>query len=320
MTQKKECKYFLSDDYETSAEIEKDRYESLCEHNQVIFFQLLFEEQYQICKYNFMEYWQSIFRISETFRLDCSFDRKNMMLPSLEINQRILNILNSIKSYEEHIRYKVSKLWGSDSEQLKKYEEIDRSLYDQFFSYRFLKRLRNYAQHYDMPIKYISYPAMSVSFDPRQIAFTVTAMTPKKDLLEYDGWSTVKQDIKKQDEKIDINLIIEEAFRVFTSLHSQFRNFLSAILEKSHCVITELYESKEGRTKNVLYLIKALGDNTIEQQWVQYDNIKLIKEFLGKCPKTGAISFSTTQPEIYLRNISDIVSNIRLANMKNKNT
>ena len=65
-----------------------------------------------------MEYWQTIFKVSETFRLDCPHDRKNMTLPSLEINQRILNILTSIESYEDHVGRKVSKLWGKSSKQI----------------------------------------------------------------------------------------------------------------------------------------------------------------------------------------------------------
>ena len=315
VAQEDEYKYYLSDDCRTSIEIEKKRYKNLCLNNQIVLFELLFEEQYQMCKYNFMEYWQTIFKISETFRLDCPYDRKNMTLPSLEINQRILNILTSIESYDDHIGHKVSKLWGKSSKQAKKYKEIDSGLYDKFFSYRFLKRLRNYAQHYDLPVKCISYPVISVGFEPRQIALTVSPIAYKKHLLEFDGWSTVKKDIEEQDDKIDLNIIIEEAFRVFTSLHSQFRGFLSFTLEQAHCTIMELYESKEGRSEDVLYLIKGLGDKAVESQWVQYDNIKIIKELIERSPKIEGINFSTTQPEKYLKGISKIASHIRLANM-----
>jgi len=316
MNQENEDKYFLSDDCGTSTEIEKGRYENLCLNNQIVLFHLLFEDQYQICKYNFMEYWQTIFKVSEAIRLDCTHDRKNMTLPSLEINQRILNILTSIKSYEEHIKYKVSKLWGNSSEQIKKYEEIDSSLYDEFFSYRFLKRLRNYVQHRDLPVKCVRYPIMSVGFEPRQIAFTVTPVMYKKYLLEFDSWSEVKKDIEDQDNEIDSNLIIEEAFRVFTTLHSKYRNYLSEMLKQAHCAIIELYESGEGRRKDVLYLVKRRCDNVIEHQWIQYDNIEIIKELIEKCPKVEGINFSTAQPEKYIKDISKVMSYIRLANMK----
>jgi hypothetical protein len=316
MTQENNYRYHLSDDFETSVEIEKERYENLCKHNQTVFFQLLFEEQYQICKFNFMEYWQTIFRMSETFRLDYSYSRKRLSMSFLEINQRILNILTSIKSYEDHIKYKVSKLWGEDSEQKKKYEEIDSSLYDKFFSYRFLKRLRNYVQHRDLPVKYLRHSMTNVSFEPRQIAATIVPKMYKSYLLEFDSWSTVKKDIEAQDDQIDVNLIIEEAFRVFTSLHSQFRGYLLETLEQSHRIITELYESKEGRKENFLYLIKALGDKVIEHQWVHYDNIEVIKELIERCPMIEGINFSTTQPERYLKDISSIASNIRLANLQ----
>lgn len=319
MTQENNYKYYLSDDFETSVEIEKERYESLCKHNQMVLFQLLFEQQYQICKFNFMEYWQTIFRMSETFRLDYSQNRKSMSMSSLEINQRILNVLTSIKSYEEHIKYKVSKLWGDRSEQKKKYEEIDSSLYDEFFSYRFLKRLRNYVQHRDLPVKCISRLMTSVSFEPRQIAITITPKMYKSYLLEFDSWSTVKNDIEAQDDKIDVNLIIEEAFRVFTSLHSQFRGCLLETLDQSCRIITELYESKEGRIENSLYLIKRLGDKAVEHQWVQYENIEVIKELIERCPMMiEGINFSTTQPERYLKDTSKIASDIRLANMEKK--
>jgi hypothetical protein len=49
---------------------------------------------------------------------------------------------------------------------------------------------------------------------------------------------------------------------------------------------------------------------------VQYDNIKIIKELIDRCPKVEGVNFSTTQPEKYLKDISKIASDIRLANMK----
>jgi len=125
----------------------------------------------------------------------------------------------------------------------------------------------------------------------------------------------VKKDIEGQDNKIDANLIIEEAFRVFTTLHSKFRNYLSVMLEQARLTIMELYESKVGRSKDVLYLIKELGDKAIERQWVQYDNIEIIKELIERCPKIEGVNFSTAQPEKYLKGISRITSKIRIANM-----
>ncbi|MBL7154326.1 MAG: hypothetical protein ISS79_11465 [Phycisphaerae bacterium] len=315
MSQENEYKYYLSDDCGTSIEIEKKRYENLCLNNQIVLFHLLFEEQYQICKYNFMEYWQTIFKVSETFRLDCPYDRKSMTLPSLEINQRVLNILTSIESYEDHIGEKVSKLWGRSSKEAKRFKEIDRDLYDKFLSYRFLKRLQNYAKHHDLPVKCISYPVMSVGFEPRQIAFTATPIMYKNYLLKFDSWSAMKKDIEEGDDEIDVNLIMEEAFRVFTTLHAQFRDYLSEMLEQARRTVTELYESKEGRSKDGLYLVKGLGDKAIEHQWVQYDDIEIIKELIERGPKTEAINFSTAQPEKYLKGISKIASDMRLANM-----
>ena len=310
-TDKKKIEYYLSDGFEFLKEISKDRYNELRKHNQVVFFQLLFEEQYQICKLNFMDYWQGLFSISENFRLNSSYDRKSMILPSLEINQRIINILSSMRSYEDHTSEKLSALFGKDSEQYNKFKEIDGELYEAFFSYRFLKRLRNYVQHKDLPIKKVGYPLVSLSFEPRQIAFTISPKMNKSALIKGKSWGKVQTEIECMYENIDINPIMEEAFRVFTSLHNQFRKYLSPCYEMAKSVITDLHEAKEVRNKTV-YLVKGGGKDAMEKEWIQYENIAIAEELMRKGPSVECINFSTTQPEKYIKKVGDIAQQKRL--------
>ncbi|MHC4460818.1 MAG: hypothetical protein ACYS30_05235 [Planctomycetota bacterium] len=302
----KKIQYYLSDGFEFLKEIPKDKYGELVKNNQVVFFQLVFEEHYQICKLNFMDYWHAIFVISENFRLNSFWDRKSLILPSLEINQRIINILSSMRSYEDHISHKLSALFGKESEQYNKFKQINGELYDAFFSYRFLKRLRNYVQHQDLPIKKVGYPLVSISFEPRQIAFTISPKMHKSALIRAKSWGKVQTEIEGMDENIDINPIIEEAFRVLTSLHSQFRKYLSPCYEKAKSVITDLHESKEVTNKTA-YLVKSCGKYAMEKEWIQYENIAIIEELMQKGPSSECINFSTIQPEEYIKKVGDIV-------------
>ena len=267
-----------------------------------------------------MEYWQTIFSISENYRLNRSYDRKFMTLPMLEINQRIVNILTSIRSYEDHITHKISDLFGKEREQYKKYLEIDRNLYDASFSYRFLKRLRNYVQHHDLPIKNIGYYWASISFEPRQIAFTVTPGLHKDALLEGDSWSEVKAEIEKMDDIIDINPIIEEAFRIFTSLHSNYREYLSSDYNEAKKTITDLYDSVEdkGDKKVCLCLIESCGARVLEKQWNQHENIGIIEELILRSPKTECINFSTTLAQEHIKKLSEIAHQSRIINVSTK--
>ena len=65
-----------------------------------------------------------------------------------------MNFLSSFKSFLDHWNQKLAHIHEErDLDFVTEYKRITSSHYDRFFSYRFLSRLRNYVQHYALPIQ-----------------------------------------------------------------------------------------------------------------------------------------------------------------------
>ncbi|CAM5184958.1 hypothetical protein UACE39S_01432 [Ureibacillus acetophenoni] len=106
-----------------------------------------------------------------------------------ESNRLLMNYLSIIRTYDDHISSEISKTF--DSQKKDEFKSFLSALYDEFFTYRFIVRLRNFAQHFDIPIS---------SFTRNRDGNFV--IMNKSHLLGYDGWSKVKKEIQEMDEEI----------------------------------------------------------------------------------------------------------------------
>ena len=74
----------------------------------------------------------------------------------IDANRRILNFLYSFRTFLDHWETKLKRRYGKDSEQVRRFKAACSDAYDSCFSYRFIYKLRNYAQHYEMPLGNLS--------------------------------------------------------------------------------------------------------------------------------------------------------------------
>lgn len=130
-----------------------------------------------------------------------------------ESNRLLMNYLSMLRTYDDHISAVLTKTFNP---QVKAdFKSFLSELYDEFFTYRFMIRLRNLAQHFDIPIS---------SFTQRRNGNFV--IMNREQLLGYDGWSTVKKEIKEMEDEIAIqglgysmNAIMKNAYLFVMQLY-----------------------------------------------------------------------------------------------------
>lgn len=76
---------------------------------------------------------------------------------NLDINYPELRLISMFRSLLDHSEFSISREFGKDSDQLKKWKDIQSKYYDEFFEYRLFYKLRNYCQHIGMPPLSISF-------------------------------------------------------------------------------------------------------------------------------------------------------------------
>lgn len=85
----------------------------------------------------------------EVFRNDVLADTGD---DYIAINALVISIISAGKTMVESMRAYVKDNYGEESEIYQKYEGFCSNVYDHVFAYRFLMRLRDYAQHGHLPV------------------------------------------------------------------------------------------------------------------------------------------------------------------------
>lgn len=132
----------------------------------------------------------------------------------LEVNRLMLNWLSSIRTYLDHT---VHALSGSGLPgATEKFELATKRLYDGHFAYRFIWKLRNYAQHHGTPISSIE---MSAKLSPNdEIHYYQLIGFNRYRLLEYQKWSKVGDELDDMPENFNAEELVDEMMECIRDL------------------------------------------------------------------------------------------------------
>lgn len=140
-------------------------------------------------------------------------------------NKLLMNYLSFLKTFFDIASNKISEVCNKELPAFQKYNS---KLYDNLFGYRFLTRLRNYALHREMPLKYIEASSLN----------GIKIACQKSALLRYDKWNTLRSEICALTDPIDVVPYIEESKRAILKLYSKALE----IFESDVCSLKEYFE------------------------------------------------------------------------------
>lgn len=199
---------------------------------------------------------------------------------TFNINRYLNNMLSAFKAYDDHIPSQLNRRFGKNSPQLESFKKEKSKIYDSFFEYRFLYKLRNYTQHREFPKYHIEYKADLTSSSPESSIGVYQFLLDAPTLLSnYDSWGTCKRDLLNRTSFINIK---EEANKLAThmtnldiyvsnlyadDLNNALRYFKSRFgaddfLNVEYCII----EGMENQGKKHLIATKNLSTDVISTQ------------------------------------------------------
>lgn len=131
-----------------------------------------------------------------------------------DLRAALFDWLQSVRAYLDHTRTRLRRRYGRDSWQLDRFTEVSAELFDNYFSYRFLCKLRN-AQHVDFSPLSLS---MREILRDGESVMAGSAQFSRDDLLAgFDGWGArVKKDLEASPEKFHID---EHVLTMMQCLH-----------------------------------------------------------------------------------------------------
>lgn len=162
---------------------------------------------------------------SETFRARLSAFRGDNMVPMVVLlggfallSQKIANFLSSASAFLSQTQTNLSNTYGSTSAEAKAWNAERHRLHEARFSYRFLYELRNYSQHWGLPLSSLNVSGERTTADSSML-FQAKALILRDGLLSVGyKWGKLQMDLLKQPSEFDLLPLCGEYFATLRSL------------------------------------------------------------------------------------------------------
>ncbi len=202
----------------------------------------------------------------------------------IELNRLLMNYLSSIRTYLDHSETKLKKRYGKSSSEFDNFKKCTSEFYDNKFAYRFIYKLRNYAQHIELPISIIGYETQR-TLNSQKIKRILTPYFDREELLgKYTDWGVVKDDLLKEKRTFPLMPIIEQMtdsiLQIAQVVEEDIRKSFSLPLKEVLCMIKD-----KNSEKGVIFLARDITKNS-EKEIIQHTNVFLpineMKEILNE--------------------------------------
>lgn len=191
-------------------------------------------------------------------------DKQEYYKQHLNFNRLFLNYLSSIRTFIDHSETAIKRKYGKGSNQVNRFESVKSRLFDHYFSYRFLYKLRNYSQHCNLPIEEIEISATKQADDTFK-AIGIIEFDTETLLDQYKEWGKVKIDLESTS-KLSIFPIIDEMsnamLELWNAINQIYTDDLFRAVEflttKAHhlregdfkvCIFTDIVNDENGKLK-----------------------------------------------------------------------
>lgn len=136
--------------------------------------------------------------------------KHNLDRAVLDLNRRILNYLCSVRTFLDHNETDIKRSYSKD--ELEYFKKICADHYDNSFAYRFLYKLRNYAQHCGMPVGNLLINSEKSGDNKSGEKVNISLVFDRDNLLSrFDGWNaSIKKELTGLPIYFDIVPLLEE--------------------------------------------------------------------------------------------------------------
>lgn len=245
-----------------SKNFEERHYQELGHYSKVIFDVKPVITAFEIVRANFEEIFITASSYKEGLK-DIMMLGPQEMHKSLEgmvaLTQRVSNFLASASLFLTNAEVRLGKMFGEDSGELSEWNERRRTLHKNSFSYRFMYELRNYSQHYGLPVSGFNINIRHMLESNPSI--NLTMYLSKSELIKSKfNWGKLKGEIEAIDGNSDIVPHLKKYYKILRRIQLNYLDLYSnKILECSEYISTfhKIFKIPEGISP-VLFI----GDGT----------------------------------------------------------
>lgn len=177
---------------------------------------------FQVILWNYQDF-QELLRKYLTAYTERNFEGLPPRSPDLNLNRCLLNLLSAIRSYLDYVETNVKRKHGKKSANVAKFKKSCGDTYDGSFSYRFLYRFRNYAQHCGLPLTKISFNSETLDRDSEGVHCSLEVGVDRDELLQGEfNWGSIRAEIADQPAMIDVPNHVSQMMGCLEDIHSNY--------------------------------------------------------------------------------------------------
>jgi hypothetical protein len=147
----------------------------------------------------------------QSHKVDDAQSRNLGPLLALEINRKLTNYLSSFRLYLDFCESRLKRRYGKDSIEVREFKEACSTAFDTSFPYRFVTKLRNFSQHFGMPIGHIRGRGSIIRSDDPEYSNEICFDTEELLRIGGDLWGPVRADLNTAPAQIEVGPVMAMA-------------------------------------------------------------------------------------------------------------
>lgn len=202
----------------------------------------------------------------------------------INANRIVFNLLTSFKFFIDSSERHIKRRFGKESGEALKFENLTNNYFDNYFSYRFLGKLRDYTVHSGFPINLIPFNAIEDYVNPEKMVGNMKLVVDREDILKEKSYlkARVTKDINEMTEDIDVIPLIYELGQIILKIEKYIYSLHQVDLEESISNL-KMFAQKFKNDNNEVSIIHSLTQNghkiSTETLTIPFDKIEEIENF-----------------------------------------
>lgn len=260
-------------------EIDQKFYNDLVSARSVLTNAFEIEEKYEVLIQNYIDFEKQLLDIALSSMVRNPVEYYDFFLARTSVNVRLLNLLTTARLYLDSVHRHAGECCGGKEKAKTEINNYRRAQFESNPEYRFMESLRNYVQHYNMPVDWIQHNNKRTSMDDDwQIEFSTEVASMKSNLEEDADFK--KKVLEELDEKIDLKVAVKSYVESLSAVHNSVREYINdAVVEARGCIesATEMYADVHDGSMIGLYAGCWIGEEMTDGivLTLEWDDIRL---------------------------------------------
>jgi hypothetical protein len=184
------------------------------------------DQLFDIFKWNVEAVFAFCDQTVEAFKTDKAMSGRRMHEIGTQANRHLLNVLTSLRTFLDHTETRLKRTYGKASAEVETFKRATSREYDRRFAYRFLYRLRNYAQHCGLPVGKFSLGSEAMGTvgpgpDPPTRESLAIFFARDHLLTDFDDWGAkVGEELRDGPPRIEVTRLLRILNRSVTTIQS----------------------------------------------------------------------------------------------------